>query len=197
MTIQSTTVELDKSTVHYLTDGPDDGRAIVLLHGASFSSKTWEEIGTIQTIADAGYRVFACDLPGCGKSSRTDIPRTIWLGELLDKLKIEKPVIVSPSMSGGFSLPLITEEPDRVSGFVAVAPVAIPDYRDKLGQITCPVLAVWGENDQTVPFENADALVQAVKNGRKAVVSDGSHAPYMSDAAKFHEELLGFLRELG
>jgi abhydrolase domain-containing protein 14 len=196
MNIQSNTIELDSSKVHFLVSGPENGRPIVLLHGASFSSKTWEQIGTIQTLADAGYRVYAFDLPGYGQSSRTSIPRTIWLGELLDKLSIDKPVIVSPSMSGGFSLPLITEEPDRVAGFVAVAPVSIPVYRDKLDQITCPVLAIWGEDDQTIPIENADALVQEVEHRRKVIIPDGSHAPYMSDPAKFHEELLGFLGEL-
>lgn len=94
-------------------------------------------------------------------------------------------------------MPFVTDQPDRVAGFVAVAPVAIDRHRDKLARIRCPVLAIWGENDRTIPFEHADALVQAVEQGRKVIVPGGSHAPYMSDPVTFHRELLAFLGKIG
>jgi len=196
MEIQTNSHEILGSGVHYLTAGPESGHPVVLLHGASFSSKTWQEIGTIKTLVDAGYRVYAVDLPGFGQSETTNEPRTTWLGKLLDELGIEQPVIVSPSMSGGFSLPLVTTQPDRVAGFVGVAPGAFIKDKNQLQKITCPVLAVWGENDRTIPFEHADLLVESVEMGRKVIIADGSHAPYMSDPATFHEELLGFLANL-
>ena len=147
-------------------------------------------------LAGAGYLIYAIDLPGHGKSSPSlGTPRT-WLRVLLDLLRIEQPVVVSPSMSGRFALPLVTEEPQRVSGFVAVAPVGIPQYQDSLDRISVPVLAVWGEHDDIIPLEQADLLVGSAQRGRKVIVPGGSHAPYMSDPAAFHSALLEFLSEL-
>jgi pimeloyl-ACP methyl ester carboxylesterase len=90
-------------------------------------------------------------------------------------------------------LPLVTEEPERVAGFVAIAPVGIPTYQHKLDRITAPVLAIWGEHDRIVPLEKADLLVTSVKHGRKVVIPGAGHAPYMTAAAAFHKIILEFL----
>jgi pimeloyl-ACP methyl ester carboxylesterase len=193
---QSRWVEVEGGEVHYLIEGDVKGRPIVLLHGFSFDAETWKQIGTTAALAQAGHMVYAVDLPGYGKSSPAPGTTRHWLRALLDSLKIEKPVVVSPPMSGRFSLPLVTEEPERVAGFVAVAHVGITDLKDRLGNITAPVLPIWGEHDNLIPQEQADLLVRSVKRGRKVVISGGSHAPYMSDPAAFNAELLEFLGEL-
>jgi pimeloyl-ACP methyl ester carboxylesterase len=115
---------------------------------------------------------------------------------LLDRLDLKRPVVVSPSLSGWFALALVTGEPERVAGFVAIAPVGIRRYKSRLGRITVPVLAVWGEHDEVIPQEQADRLVNAVQQGRKVVIPGGGHAPYLSDPAAFQQELLRFLVDL-
>jgi pimeloyl-ACP methyl ester carboxylesterase len=193
---QSHWLDTDDGRAHYLVDGPEHGRPVVLLHGASFTAQTWKQIGTLDCLAAAGYRVYAFDLPGYGKSAPSDVPAHKWLRMVLDRLPIELPVVVSPSMSGQFALPLVIGEPERVAGFVAVAPVAIPHYAEQLGLIKAPVLAIWGENDRTIPLGHADLLVRAVRQASKVIIPEGSHAPYMSDPERFHAELLKFLAGL-
>jgi pimeloyl-ACP methyl ester carboxylesterase len=179
--------------VHYLAAGPQNDQAVLLLHGASFSSETWRQIGTLEALASAGYHAIAVDLPGFGKSQPASLSPEAWLGELLDQLGLQSPILLAASMSGGYALPFITSQPERIAGFVAVAPVGIPNYRERLYLVRAPVLAVWGQNDRTVPVSDAELLVKSVKRGQLVMIPDGSHAPYMSNPGLFNQELIRFV----
>lgn len=190
-------LQVEGGSVHAVMAGPDGGHPVLLLHGASFSAATWQQIGTLQALAGAGYRAVAVDLPGFGQSAASNLPRERWVADVIAAAGLVRPVIVSPSMSGGFSLPFLTEHPEQASGFVAVAPVAIPAHEKRLSRITVPVLAIWGENDRTIPRAQAELLVRSVPNGRLVIVPGGSHAPYMSEPDLFNGELVRFVGECG
>jgi len=54
-------------TLFYRQALPSSGTGklcVLLLHGIRFSSENWLKIGTLETLAAAGYRAVAIDLPG-------------------------------------------------------------------------------------------------------------------------------------
>lgn len=196
MQIASKWTETGSSKIHYLEAGPAEGAPVVLLHGASFRAATWQQIGTLALLGEAGYRALAIDLPGFGESPHAEVDYDTWLAALLDRLGLDRPVVVSPSMSGRFALPLAAAQPDRLAGLVAVAPVGVVSYAERLRGTSLPILAVWGQKDHIIPRDHADLLVGVSRRGRKVVLSDAGHAPYMNQPAAFHTTLLEFLAEV-
>ncbi len=166
---------------------------IVLLHGARFASETWQETGTLEALGAAGYPAVAIDLPGFGQSESASTSPVGWLSDLFNRLGLQAPVLLAASMSGGYALPFIIERPARVSGFVAVAPVSIPTYQERLHSINMPVLAIWGEQDRIVSISEAELLVNSVKRGQLVIVPNGDHPSYKNNPAFFNRELLQFM----
>ena len=191
ITSQFTTIA-DKQ-VHYLDANRENNQAVLLLHGASFSSETWQQIGTLEALASAGYHALAVDLPGFGKSPSASASPEVWLGELLDQLKIESPVLLAASMSGGYALPFITSQPERIAGFVAVAPVGIRTYASVFIRLQYRSLPCGVSMIELYRSRDAELLVKSVKRGQLVVIPNGSHAPYMSNPELFNQELIRFV----
>ncbi len=192
-TITSQYVTIQPIRIHYLEASASGQPAVLLLHGASFSAQTWQDLGTIALLAGQGYRAVAVDLPGFGQSEpgKPDQPEA-FLAELMEQLALDRPFLVSPSMSGGYSLPLVARHPDKLRGFVPVAPVAIARYEPELAGNPLPTLAVWGSDDHLVPLEQAERLVRAMAKARLVVLENAGHACYLQATAEFHQHLIQF-----
>jgi len=189
-------VELQGHRMHLLTAGPKTGRTVLLLHGGKFKAATWKMLGTLDVLAEAGYRAVAIDLPGSGKSPGWKVDPQTFLADLLVPLDIGRPVVLSPSRSGNLSFPLILDHPEKVSGYVAIAPVGVKQYASKLKESPVPALIVWGQEDKLFPPAMAKTLAAGFKTAKVVILPKAEHPAYLDQPELFHKALLKFLAGL-
>ncbi len=181
------------TTIVYRTAGADRAPCVLMLHGAKYSSKTWEELGTIALLAANGYRAIAVDLPGFGESQAADVDAERFVLELCDALSIAKCALISPSMSGRFAFPFVALHSERVAAFIPIAPVGVVESSSRLASLATPTLVVWGANDDVIAPAQADMLTSAILRSEKFVIADADHACYLAQPRAFHTRLLAFL----
>jgi pimeloyl-ACP methyl ester carboxylesterase len=69
------------------------------------------------------------------------------------------------------------------------------DFRDRLVDVACPTLLVWGREDNLVPVKDADEFEQLIPNARKVILEDTGHCAMLERPETFNELLVGFLHE--
>jgi len=67
------------------------------------------------------------------------------------------------------------------------------DFRDRIPQISCPTLVVWGEKDMIIPVRDADAFVSMIEGARKIIMKDTGHVPMFERPRTFNQILNDFL----
>jgi pimeloyl-ACP methyl ester carboxylesterase len=74
---------------------------------------------------------------------------------------------------------------------------AILDYelRERLGEIACPTLIVWGDSDRLINVRDADVFAQLIGNSRKVVLADTGHVSMLERPEQFNALLAEFLAE--
>lgn len=182
--------------LHLLAGGPEGAPAVLLLHGAAFTSATWQELGTLDLLAGRGLRVVAVDLPGYGKSPAGDLSAARLLEELLPALGLSRPVLVAPSMSGHYALPFLAAHPERLAGLVAIAPAGVPEWAPRLSGCAVPALVVWGTADKVFPVAQAKTLADSFRAATPLYLEGARHPAYLDATDAFHDALLEFVEQV-
>jgi abhydrolase domain-containing protein 14 len=194
--IRSHEGEVAKMRLHWLDAGPENATTVLLLHGARFHSGTWQQLGTLERLADAGFHAVALDLPGYGASPAPAAGTTFDLAAFVAAQKLGAAIVVSPSVSGRVALPFVTKHARQVAGFVAVAPVELPVHEAALRKLDVPTLIVWGERDAVVPIAQANALHSWVAGSKLVVLKGAQHPCYLDRPDEFHAALIEFARSV-
>lgn len=174
------------------------GQSILLLHGRSFNSETWLNLGTLHLMSALGYKTVAVDLPGFGNThmnfsgDKADLLVTI-----IEILRLDKPVLVSPSMSGSYSVRFLGKYADYISGYVPVAPVdsdSVPE--SVLQNIEVPTLIVYGSEDKTGLAETSLKNLKVLPNSREVKIENAGHPAYLNQPELWHKLLYNFMKLL-
>lgn len=67
--------------------------------------------------------------------------------------------------------------------------------RERLGEIACPTLVVWGTKDRLVPVKDATIFAQLIPDARKVVWDDTGHVPQMERPRAFNALVNAFAQE--
>lgn len=107
-------------TLHVESRGA--GPAVLLLHGFTGSSRTWDALAAVYA---SRFRTIAVDLPGHGGSSAPRDPDRYALGRLagdlaatLDALQVERVAVIGYSLGGRAALRFALDQPHRVEALV-------------------------------------------------------------------------------
>ncbi len=115
MGLKNGQTQLGKYQIHYLAGG--QGKPLVLIHGLAGRSEDW--LALIPELTRNGYRVYALDLLGYGRSEKPDVDYSIALESdilrrFLDDQKLQQPDIAGWSMGGWIALKFAAEHPEQV-----------------------------------------------------------------------------------
>ena len=67
------------------------------------------------------------------------------------------------------------------------------DFRDRLPEIACPTLIVWGDSDLLINVRDADVFAELIPDSRKVVFEDTGHMAMLERPAAFNALLSDFL----
>ena len=67
------------------------------------------------------------------------------------------------------------------------------DFRERLPDIGCPTMVVWGEKDMIIPVRDAETFVSLIPGARKVVFEDTGHVPMLERPRSFNDCLEEFL----
>lgn len=137
--------------VHYLDEGPRDGKIVLLMHGEPSWCYLYRKM--IPVIVAAGHRAIAIDLVGFGRSDKptersdyTYARHVDWVTQVVQQLDLQDVTLVAQDWGGLIGLRVLAENVDHFAR-VVVANTMLPD-----GTIPMPEsFNNWREFSQSVP----------------------------------------------
>ncbi|MGC8572147.1 MAG: alpha/beta fold hydrolase [Candidatus Micrarchaeia archaeon] len=176
----------------YYTNNVDSEYALLLLHGYSFNSDVWDNIGLTKLLYNKKIQVIAFDIPGFPKSrNNTKLEEN----DIIDIVKgmlrsIPKHLILLGSSAGAYIAAKAAEDEDRINALVLVGPVEMEKIN--FDRIKAPIFGIWGLNDTISDFEKGKEVLGKY-NAEVRIIVGAGHACYLSSPNEFNDIILDII----
>ena len=142
---------------HWRVSGPEEGPALLLLHGFGAASGHWRHCAPL--LAHQGWRVYSLDLLGFGQSAQPARPmdNRLWALQVcafLDQVVQGPAVVIGNSLGGLTALTAAVLAPNRVRAVVA-APLPDPALIQPLPKRRAPWRRRWQRSSMAVRQHDA------------------------------------------
>lgn len=171
--------------MHYVDEGPRNGRTILMLHGEPSWSFLYRHM--IAIFAEAGYRAVAPDLIGFGRSDKPSSQDDYsyerhdqWLESFVLGMGLRRIVLVCQDWGGLLGLRIVARHPERFDAVVA-ANTFLPSGREPLGDS----FFAWQKFSQEVPeFDVGKIIEKGCVGELRDQVRAGYDAPFPDESFK-------------
>ncbi|MER8041800.1 alpha/beta fold hydrolase [Streptomyces sp. NPDC094032] len=116
-------LSIDDGDIYVCQGGVADGPVLLLIHGSASSTRSWDALVPLLV---GSHRVIRVDLLGHGRSAKpVDASYTVpeqahRVGAVLDRLGVDRVVVVGHSSGGVVATALASQRPELVAGLVLI-----------------------------------------------------------------------------
>lgn len=174
-------LEVDGLRLHYLDEGPKDGKPILLMHGEPSWSYLYRKM--IPPLVAAGYRVLAPDLIGFGKSDKptdrsvyTYQSHVDWITAWFKAMQLNEVVLFGQDWGSLIGLRLAAENEAQFS-HIAIGNGILPTGSENIPK----VFALWQLFAARSPWFSISAIINMGTTSKLSkVVKEAYDAPFPS-----------------
>jgi len=161
-------VDANGVETHYWERGPEEGRPIVLVHGGGSGADSWGNWKyAMPLLADAGFRTFAMDMVGFGKSATPDPDAFDYTNQaridqvigFVEALGLDRPSLIGNSMGGAASMGVAMQSPETIDKLILVGGAGhlTPDERPQFSRDAIDTLSSF-DGSREAMFDVVDVL---------------------------------------
>jgi len=172
---------------------------VVLLIPDDMLSSHWSDIDTHSLLLSNNYRSIALQLDKDSinsKSATKDFENAFILSLALRKLKAINSIIVIPSTSGSYGLPLVIRGVNQFKGVIAIAPHKVERFtRLEYSMVRVQTLVIYGERDEKHGLVAANYLSE-LPFSELRIIKGARYNCYLHEPKEFHKLLFNFLNQI-